>query len=127
MQRQALTLEQFTLAPYRIGQLRQAAPHIDAITTAQAGLPSQDEIAEQIKAGTFKLEPLVALMGELVGALSVGMIRGDPSLSIEAIEDQVGLGDVAEMLRAFRDVMAESGGSTTGEAPAPAAPEAAGA
>ena len=97
----------FEIAPYKLGQLRQAAPIIERLNAAftRAG------------AANVALDDMVSSLGDLVAFVAVGIRRVDPSVTIEAIEDSVGFDDLPALQAAFLDILRESG-FTKGEAKA---------
>jgi hypothetical protein len=103
----------FEIAPYKLGALRQAAPHIDAINAAAS--------IETIEGLMENAEHIVAILG-------IGLRKIDASLTPEALDDLIGADDMQMLGTALRDVLAESGLAPKGEATAPTEPtEAAGA
>ena len=102
----------FDLAPYKLAQLRQAAPFIDRINASQGALTS--------------VEGMVSAAGDFLGVLAVGLARIDPSLTLTVLEEMIGLDDVPALRDGFMEVLQESG-MIAGEAPAPIAAEAVGA
>jgi len=102
----------FDLAPYKLAQLRQAAPFIDRINASQGALTS--------------VEGMVSAAGDFLGVLAVGLARIDPSLTLTVLEEMIGLDDVPALRDGGMEVLQESG-MIAGEAPAPIAAEAVGA
>lgn len=113
---------EFNIAPFKLGQLRRVAKHIDAINS---------------RAGTLSIEATMAGVLEstedIVLVLASGTVRIDSACDADWIDENVGFGDLPALSRAFTEVMREAGlapsaGEAPGEAQAPAAtPEAAGA
>jgi hypothetical protein len=99
----------FDLAPYKLAQLKAAAPFIDRINATQGALTS--------------VEGMAASASDFLGVLAVGLMRIDPSLTLEALEEMVGLADIPSLRDGFMAVLVESG-MIAGEieAPAPAEP-----
>ena len=105
-----LTIEgrSFEIAPYKLGALRKAAPHIDAINAALGSLDT--------------LEGMMDNMEHVVGVLSIGLAKIDPALTPDALADIVGIEDMKALGDALRDILQESGLAPKGEATAPTAP-----
>lgn len=99
----------FEIAPYKLGSLRRAAPHIDAINAAINSIDSLEGMMENLE--------------HVVAVLSVGLVRVDPTLTPEALGDMVGMDDMPALRDALREVLQESGLTPKGEATAPTAPE----
>ncbi|AYJ86202.1 hypothetical protein D3Y57_09790 [Sphingomonas paeninsulae] len=107
----------FEVAPYKIKQLRLAAPSIDAIN-ARAGADTP----------ITTLTEMTAMLVDFIGALIVGIQIADPTITVDWLEENIGLGDMAALQRSFKDVMAASGmAAASGEAAAPPVPVADGA
>lgn len=104
----------YDIAPYKLGAMRKAAPHIDRVNATAGALTSIEGVIESV--------------GELLAVLSIGLVKIDPALTPEHLEEEIfGLGDAPAVREAFQAVLLESG-MLAGEATAPAtAPEAAGA
>lgn len=101
----------YEIAPYKLGALRKAAPHIDAVNAAIGSLDT--------------IEGMMDNLEHIVGVLSVGLIKLDPALTVEAISDMVGMDDMGALATAFREVLQEAGMTPKGEVAAPTAPKAA--
>jgi hypothetical protein len=69
----------FEIAPYKLGALRQAAPHIDAINAAAS--------IETIEGLMENAEHIVAILG-------IGLRKIDASLTPEALDDLIGADDM---------------------------------
>lgn len=103
----------FEIAPYKLGALRKAAPHIDAINAGSS--------IETIEGMIENAEHIVAI-------LAIGLQKVDASLTPEALDDMIGASDLPALGAALSAVLAEAGLAQKGEAQAPAAQtEAAGA
>lgn len=102
----------FEIAPYKLGALKKAAPHIDAINAG----PSIDTI-----------EGLMDNAAHIVEVLAIGLGKIDASLTVEALDDIIGADDMHALGTALRDVLVESGLAPKGEVAAPSEPAAAGA
>lgn len=106
-----LTLDghEYEIAPYKLGSLRKAAPTIDRINAENKAAGGHERTMTQM-AGS---------MADLVEVLSIGLVKIDPALTPEAVEEMVDFGDLPALLECFTGVMAESG-LALGEAAAPA-------
>lgn len=105
---------EFDIAPYKLGALRKAAPILDRINAASGSLDS--------------MEVMVDSSADIIEVLVIGLAKIDPALTVDAILDMVGFGELPMIQRAFVELMQESGLAPKGEATAPtAAPEAVGA
>ncbi len=102
----------FEIAPYKLGALRRAAPHIDAIN-AGASISTVEGMMENIE--------------HVIGVLAVGLTKIDPAMTAETLLDMVGIDDMAALSTALTDVLQESGLAPKGEAMAPSEPQTAGA
>ena len=80
-----------TIAPFRLRELRLAAPHIDRLSARAGKLTSVEAVAETA--------------ADMLAVLAVGM----EGVSLETLQAQVGLGDLDSLRRAFDQVMAEAG------------------
>jgi hypothetical protein len=110
----------FEIAPYKIAQMRRAAPYIDLINSTGGAMTKPG--------ATMSIEELTEVAGYFVGFLSIGVIKVDPTITVAALEEDVGIGDLEGMRLAFTDILVESGLVARGEAAAPApVPEATGA
>jgi hypothetical protein len=107
----------FEIAPYKLGALRKAAPHIDAINASVQELEGDDaEAAAPTITGLFEnTEHIVAI-------LAIGLQKLDPALDAAALDDMIGPEDMPALGIALRDILAESGLAPKGEAQAPAQP-----
>lgn len=103
----------FEIAPYKLGALRKAAPHIDAINNTAGALTT--------------VAGMVESQQHTLAVLLIGLQKIDPSITAEMLDEEVGIEDIPALIEAFRQIMQESGLSPKGEAPAPVALEAAGA
>lgn len=97
----------FEIAPYKLGALRKAAPHIDAINASALTIDS--------------IEGLIENAAHIVAIVSIGLVKIDPTLTEEALEDMVGADDMGALGAALRDIMTEAGLAPKGEATAPEA------
>jgi hypothetical protein len=96
---------EFDIAPYKLGSLRKAAPIIDRINATMAKLDSMEGMAQSAS--------------DLAAVLSIGLVKIDPALTPEGLDDLVGFDDLPAMLACFTEIMEQSG-LTQGEATAPA-------
>ena len=99
---------EFDLAPYKLGQLKKAAPILDRINANGGDI-------ENMTGLTGALEDIVAV-------LAIGIAKVDPEATLDWIEDNVGIEDQAQLQAAFMELMRESGLASKGEAPAPLTP-----
>jgi hypothetical protein len=104
----AITLmgRDFDVAPYKIGAMRKAAPYITRINETAGSLSTIDGAVE--------------VAGDMIGFLSIGLVKIDPTLTPEYLEEQIGMGDLVELQAAATAVISASG-LRPGEAPAPSA------
>jgi len=103
----------FDIAPYKLGDLRKAAPFIDAIQKRSEG-------------GTGLVDVLDSAF-DLLNVMSIGLVRIDPELTPDYLEANVGMDDFVAMQASFLDVTKESGLKSAGEVKAPVAAKPAGA
>jgi hypothetical protein len=104
----------FEIAPYKIGALRRAAPHIDAINASVQAL--QADVAGDVTSIVGLLENTE----HIIAILSIGLEKIDPALTSEVLEEMLGPDDMAALGVALRDILAESGLAPKGEVTAPA-------
>jgi hypothetical protein len=98
----------FDVAPYKIADLRKAAPALDRINSASGSLAT--------------IEGLVGSLGDIAEVIAVGTAKADPTMTAEFIENNAGLPDMNDLRDALKAIMAVSGmAPATGEAPAPSA------
>jgi hypothetical protein len=102
----AITLlgRDFHLAPYKLGAMRKAAPLLERINATTGALTT--------------LEGAVHAACDMAALLSIGLVKLDPALTPEALEEQIGMDDLAALQKAVMDVLAASG-LRPGEATAP--------
>ena len=97
----------YTVAPFKLRELRLAAPHIDAVSAlAAAGRLST-------------VEGLAAAARDMLAVLAVG-IEG---VTVDDLEAQAGLGDLAALRETFDQVLQEAGLKRPGEGPGAPAPD----
>ena len=94
----------FEIAPYKLGALRKAAPHIDAINAG---------------ASIETIEGLMDNAEHIVEIIAIGLVKIDPALTAAALDDLIGVDDMPVLGTAFRDILAEAGLTPKGEAKAP--------
>ncbi|MDB5582926.1 MAG: hypothetical protein JWR80_8102 [Bradyrhizobium sp.] len=90
----------FEIAPYAIGRLRRAAPHIDALNALAA-------TGRAPEAGG--VTGLLENTGHIVAILAIGLERVDPSLTAGALGCMIGPDDMAGLGFALGEILAESG------------------
>lgn len=103
----------FTIAPYKLGELRRAAPYIDNIQRKADGAAS--------------LADLMDSAVDLLNVLSIGLVKVDPILTPDYLEANVSMDEFVGLQAAFLALSEESGLKRVGEAPAPPEPAPAGA
>lgn len=96
----------FDIAPYKLGSLRKAAPIIDRINAAAGSLTTMEGTAQAT--------------ADLVEVLSIGLMKIDPTLTPEALDDIVGFDDLLALRDTFTAILRESGLAPSGESKAPA-------
>ena len=99
----------FEIAPYKLGALKLAAPHIDAMNAIARDIGTMEGAADSAV--------------HMLAVLAIGLQKLDPTLTAEYLEEQIGFDEMAEIGRAVKDLLAESGLAPKGEAQAPSAPE----
>ena len=103
---------EFDIAPYKLGDLRRAAPFIDAIQKRSDGAGLVDVLDSAF---------------DLLNVMSIGLVRIDPELTPDYLEQNVGMDDFVAMQASFLDVTKESGLKSAGEVKAHVAAKPAGA
>lgn len=97
----------YTVAPFKLRELRAAAPHIDAVSAlAAAGRLST-------------VEGVAAAARDMLAVLAVGI----DGATVDELEAQASLGDLAALRETFDQVLQEAGLKQPGEAPGAAAPD----
>jgi hypothetical protein len=109
----------FEIAPYKLGAIRKAAPHIDAINASVQALEVDAEGSVMPVGG---IVGLLENTEHIVAILAIGLQKIDPALTADALDDMIGPDDMAALGIALRDILAESGLAPKGEAMAPAEP-----
>jgi hypothetical protein len=95
----------FEIAPYKIGALRKAAPHIDAINASATSIDS--------------IEGLIENATHIVAIIAIGLGKVDAALTPEALDEMIGADDIQSLGVTLREIMVESGLAPKGEAMAP--------
>lgn len=96
----------FEIAPFKLRELRLAAPHIDAINDVAGALTTFEGLTQSARS--------------IIEVLAIGIQKIDPSVTADALEDMLGMEDMVNLQVALTDVMEESGLAKKGEAPASA-------
>jgi hypothetical protein len=104
----AITLigREFDVAPYKIGAMRKASVLLDRINSTAGALTT--------------LEGAVTAAGDMIALVSIGLVKIDPALTPEVLEEQVGMEDMTDLQNAVQTILAASG-LKSGEAKAPSA------
>lgn len=97
----------FAIAPYKLGELRRAAPYIDNIQRNSDG---------------GSLSGLMDSALDLLNVLSIGLVKIDPMLTPDYLEANVSMDEFVRLQAAFVALSEESGLTRKGEATAPPAP-----
>jgi len=95
----------FAIAPYKLGELRRAAPFIDNIQRKTDGSGSLSDLMDS------------AL--DLLNVLSIGLVKIDPVLTADYLEANVSMDEFVGLQTAFLELSEESGLKRKGEATAP--------
>ncbi len=90
----------YDIAPFKIRELRLAAPHIDRINAA-TDLASMAGIAEYT--------------GEFIAVVSIGLQKIDPDLTAEEVEARMSYSELAALRGAFSAILTEAGLAPAGE------------
>jgi len=93
----------FDIAPYKLGDLKKAAKHIDAMNEVDASF-----------------EGAVQSGSDALAILLVGIKKLDPAMSLEELENMTGMEDLPHIASVTRTLLEESG-LAKGEATAPPA------
>ena len=109
----AITLlgETHEVPPYKLKQLRRAAPLIENVNATLGSLST--------------LSGGVQVMDDLTAFVAIGLEKIRADLSFQALEDKIGMEDLPDLQSAFRDIL-QASGFKSGEAKAPPVPEATG-
>ncbi len=105
----------FEIAPYKLGALRRAAPHIDAINASINAASLADD-------GVMSITGLFENTEHIVAVIAIGLQKLDATLTAEALDDMIGADDMPALGVALRDILAEAGLAPKGEAGAPIEP-----
>jgi hypothetical protein len=100
----------YDIRPYKLREVRLAAPHIDRVIA-------------RARAGDAGLEAMTAAALDMLAALAVGMT----GVTAENLEASMAVADLPAVRDAFNAMLQEAGFTAAGEAqpaPAPAAPSA---
>jgi hypothetical protein len=95
----------FAIAPYKLGELRRAAPFIDNI--------------QRKTDGSGSLSDLMDSAVDLLNVLSIGLVKVDPILTPDYLEANVSMDEFVGLQTAFVELSEESGLQRKGEAAAP--------
>ena len=107
----------FEIAPYKLGALRKAAPHIDAIN---ASVQAMETDGSDVVSGG--IVGLLENTEHIIAIVAIGLQKIDPTMTAEALDDIIGPDDMSALGIALRDILAESGLAPKGEAMAPPEP-----
>ena len=107
----------FEIAPYKLGALRKAAPHIDAIN---ASVQAMETDGSDVVSGG--IVGLLENTEHIIAIVAIGLQKIDPTMTAEALDDIIGPDDMSAFGIALRDILAESGLAPKGEAMAPPEP-----
>ena len=113
---------EFDLAPFKLGALKRAAPFLDRINTRTGSLNT----------AASSMELIMENAEDIMQVLAIGTSKIDPACDTAWLADEAGFEDIPALSQTFTELMQDSGlaprgAHAPGEAPAPAAPEAAGA
>ena len=103
----------FDVQPLKLGELRRAAKHIDAINETAGAL------------STF--EGMAASARSMIEVIVIAIAKVDATVTADAIEDATDLSDIPLIGAAFKALLEVSGLASKGEAPAPSEPATGGA
>jgi hypothetical protein len=106
------------IAPYKIAQLRRAAPILDQINARMAEIAGKPEGVED-KLNELGVAGMTEVVGLFLAFIAVGTEKSDAKLTAEALEEQFGIGDLPALQATFRDICTEQGMNQSGEATAP--------
>jgi hypothetical protein len=96
----------FEVAPLKLADLRKAAPALDRINSTAGSMST--------------LEGLIASMSDIAIVVSVALVKCDPEMTAQYIEENAGMPDLDALRIALETIMQESGmAPRAGEAPAP--------
>jgi len=112
----------FEIAPFKLGALRKAAPHIDAINASVKALAPADDATAEDSTGDLTIVGMFENTEHILAVIAIGLQKIDATLTAEALEDMIGVDDMPTLAVALRDIMLESGLAPKGEAKAPPEP-----
>lgn len=104
----------FEVAPYMLGALEQAAPHIDRVNALVSSVAEITARGDQPG-----IADLSALARALVEVIAVGIRKIDPEMTADAILDMVDLTFIPSLQAAVLELLKTSGLASKGEAKAP--------
>lgn len=93
----------FAIAPFKLRELRLAAPHIDHVNNVAGSLTTFAGMTESARS--------------IIEILAIGVNKIDPTLDADALEELASMEDMTNLQAALKELMEESGLSK-GEAPA---------
>jgi hypothetical protein len=113
----------YGIAPYKIAELRQAAPHVDRMNELVREAKALIEAnAKRIEAGEQPLAPSMVsameLLHETCEIVAVGLAKVDPAMTAEHLESIVDLSFQPSLQTAVAELMRSSGLASKGEATA---------
>lgn len=119
----------FEVAPLKLGQLRRAAPFVDELNRLIGEQEERKKEAETagLKAPDPSMSEMTALTRALCEIIAIGLSKADPSMTADAIEDEVDLSFLGSLQVAAFALLKSSGLSQKGEAEALSPPRAEGA
>lgn len=85
----------FDVAPYKLGSMRKAAPFVDRVNATIGSLTT--------------MEGAIAVASDLVGFVQVGLVKIDPTLTVDQLEEDVGYDDLPALQAAFTSILQASG------------------
>jgi hypothetical protein len=110
------------VAPFKLAQLRKAAPFIDNMNERLDRVTKLQAAGEQPS-----LSEMAELMRALIEVLAIGTVKADPELTADAIEEAVDITFMPSLQEAVMAVLRASGLAPKGEAKAPSPPQVEGA
>lgn len=97
---------EFDIAPFMLGALKKAAPIVDRINASGAPVES--------------LSGIVHSLDDFIEVLAIGTVKIDPECDAAWFQENASFSDQAVILKAFHELLQESGLAPKGEATAPA-------
>lgn len=108
----------FEVAPFKLGELRKAAPHIDRMNDLM-------KIVEDGRKAEPPQDPPMAVLADLMHELceicAIGLGKIDPEMNCDWLEDQIDLSFIMSLQEAVIALLRSSGLAPKGEAQAPSA------